>query len=84
MKNLLEQAFREAQKLPDELQDEVARQLLKDIQSELKWQETLADSKIDISAIQYMAQAAIIEDDESEFGVRNSLREGHSPTKFGT
>lgn len=30
---------------------EVVRQLLEDIQSELKWQETLSDQNIDISAI---------------------------------
>jgi len=40
MSTLLEQAFREAQKLPSELQDEIAQQLLNDIENELKWQET--------------------------------------------
>jgi hypothetical protein len=39
MTELLEQAFKEAQKLSNALQDELAQQLLEDIENELKWHE---------------------------------------------
>jgi len=42
MTSLLQKAFTEIQKLPDSLQDELAQQLLEDIESELKWQESLS------------------------------------------
>lgn len=64
MTNLLEKAFEEAQKLSVHLQDELAQQLLEDIQNELKWQETLAKQDNDISILKQMAQAALIEDQE--------------------
>jgi hypothetical protein len=66
MTNLLEKAFEEAQKLSDYLQDELAQQLLEDIQNELKWQETLAKQDNDISILKQMAQAALIEDQEGK------------------
>lgn len=66
MTNLLEKAFEEAQKLSDYLQDELAQQLLEDIQNELKWQETLAKPDNDISILKQMAQAALIEDQEGK------------------
>jgi hypothetical protein len=46
MTKLLQKAFQEAQKLSNNLQDEIAQQLLVDIENELKWQETLANSNI--------------------------------------
>jgi len=64
MTQLLEKAFKEAQKLSNDLQDEIAHQLLDDIQSELKWLETLANPDIDLNILQEMAQAALIEDRE--------------------
>lgn len=66
MSTLLEQAFREAQKLPSELQDEIAQQLLNDIENELKWQETFSDSDADMGGFAAMAQAALAEDDAGE------------------
>jgi len=42
MTNLLTQAFNEAQKLPEHLQDELAKQMIEDIENELKWQKTLS------------------------------------------
>ncbi len=37
MTKLLQKAFQEAQKLSANLQDEIAQQLLADIENELKW-----------------------------------------------
>jgi hypothetical protein len=66
MTNLLGKEFEEAQKLSDYLQDELAQQLLEDIQNELKWQKTLAKQDNDISILKQMAQAALIEDQEGQ------------------
>ncbi len=44
MTELLSKAFEQAVKLPQTLQDEIAEQLLEDIEGELKWDETLAKS----------------------------------------
>ena len=66
MTKLLEKAFKEAQKLSNNLQDEIARQLLEDIQNELNWQKTLSDPDIDLGIFEQMAQAAITEDDRGE------------------
>ncbi|PZU98330.1 MAG: hypothetical protein DCE90_04225 [Pseudanabaena sp.] len=63
MTKLLQKAFTEAQKLSNNLQDEIALQLLKDIQNELNWQETLSNPDSDLGTFQQMAQAAIREDD---------------------
>ena len=66
MTTLLEQALKEAQKLPSELQDEIAQQLLEDIQNELKWQETLSNPEVNIDVLQQMAQVALREDEEGK------------------
>jgi hypothetical protein len=66
MTKLLEKAFQEAQKLSDNLQNEIAQQLLIDIENELKWQETLADPDINLNVLSKMAQAALIEDQEGK------------------
>ncbi len=42
MTNLLSKAVKRIEVLPKELQDELAEQLLEDIESELKWQKALA------------------------------------------
>ncbi|MGB7414216.1 MAG: hypothetical protein WA902_08410 [Thermosynechococcaceae cyanobacterium] len=42
MNNLLTEAFRKAQSLPDYLQDELAEQLLEDVDNEIKWQQALS------------------------------------------
>ena len=41
MTNLMMEAFRKAQDLPDYLQNELAEQLIEDVENELKWQQTL-------------------------------------------
>jgi hypothetical protein len=62
MTKLLEKAFQEAQKLSESLQNDIAEQLLTDIENELKWQETLADPNINLDILTQMAQAALMED----------------------
>ncbi|PZV08517.1 MAG: hypothetical protein DCF22_20085 [Leptolyngbya sp.] len=50
MTNLLTEAFRKAQNLPDYLQNELAEQLIEDIEHEIKWQQVLSqpqDMKLD-------------------------------------
>ena len=44
MTALLEEAFRKASALPPDMQEQVARQLLEDIEGESKWNESLAKS----------------------------------------
>jgi DNA phosphorothioation-dependent restriction protein DptG len=64
MTSLLQKAFTEIQKLPDSLQDELAQQLLEDIESELKWQESLSAEDIELGNLITMAQEALIEEQE--------------------
>jgi CHASE3 domain sensor protein len=66
MTKLLQKAFQEAQQLSEDLQDEIAQQLLTDIENELKWQKTLANSDINLDIFQKMAQSALIEDQEGK------------------
>ena len=66
MTELLQKAFQEAQKLSNNLQDEIAQQLLSDIENELKWQENFANSNINLDILRQMAQAALIEDQEGK------------------
>jgi hypothetical protein len=66
MTTLLEKAFKEAQKLSDNLQDELAQHLLEDIQEELRWQESPSNEDTDISQLKKMAQLALIEDQEGK------------------
>ena len=50
MTSLLLQAFEKAQSLPEYLQDEFATQFLEDIESEMRWLQTLSQpqpSKLD-------------------------------------
>lgn len=42
MTDLLTQAFEKAQNLPVYLQNELAQQLIEDIENELRWQQTLS------------------------------------------
>ncbi len=63
MTTLLDQAFQAAQKLPSDLQGELAQQLLGDIQNELRWQETLLASAVESDILDSMALAALAEDD---------------------
>ncbi|APB33151.1 hypothetical protein GlitD10_0835 [Gloeomargarita lithophora Alchichica-D10] len=64
MTTLLQKAFTEIQKLPDSLQDELAQQLLEDIESELKWQKSLSNQDIELGNLITMAQEALIEEQE--------------------
>ena len=66
MTKLLEQAFKKAPKLSNDLQDELAQQLLEDIENELKWQEILSDSDVNLDIIEEMAQMALVEDREGK------------------
>ena len=66
MTKLLQQAFHKAQELPESLQNDLAEQLLTDIENELQWQETLADPDLDLDILTQMAQAALIEDQEGK------------------
>jgi hypothetical protein len=45
MTKLLKEAFEKASQLPGNLQDELARELLEDMQAEEKWDETLVESQ---------------------------------------
>lgn len=45
MPSLLSKAFKELSKLPKSVQDEVASELLEDIESEFKWDKALAESQ---------------------------------------
>jgi hypothetical protein len=50
MTNLLTKAFKKVQDLPDYLQDELAEQLIEDVENELQWQQQLSHpqhSKLD-------------------------------------
>jgi hypothetical protein len=48
MTNLLAAAFKKAQNLPKHLQNELAEQLMVDIESELNWQHTLSQPQSSI------------------------------------
>jgi hypothetical protein len=43
MTNLLTEAFTKAQNLPEHLQNELAEQLIEDIEHELQWQQQLTE-----------------------------------------
>lgn len=45
MTELLKKAFEQASQLPDRLQDEVAQELLEDIEGEILWDDTLTRSQ---------------------------------------
>jgi uncharacterized protein (DUF433 family) len=42
MTHLLAEAFKKAQSLPESIQDELAKQLIEDIENEFQWQKTLS------------------------------------------
>jgi hypothetical protein len=58
MTELLKKAFEQASRLPDRLQDEVAQELLEDIDGEVQWDDTLARSK---DKLEKMADRALQE-----------------------
>ncbi len=51
MTDLLTKAFEEARKLPEKSQDALAEQLLKDIEGEIRWDESLAKSPDILAAL---------------------------------
>ena len=55
MTNLLTEAFKKAQNLPEHVQNELAEQLIEDIEDELKWQQQLSQPQsplLDTLAVQ--------------------------------
>jgi len=60
MTTLLSKAIKRIETLPQELQDEIAAQLLEDLESEFKWQKTLAkpQSKLDQLAEKALQESA--------------------------
>ena len=51
MTELLEKAFRLASKLPQDLQDQLAAELLQELADEQRWDETLAESAPDLERL---------------------------------
>ena len=51
MTELLERAFAEASKLPQEAQDMLAKMLLEDLAAEGKWDETFAKSRDELARL---------------------------------
>ncbi len=64
MTDLLLEAFKKAQNLPDRLQDELAQQLLEDIENELKWQQTLSQEQN--SSLDNLARQALQDSDRGQ------------------
>jgi len=58
MTKLLAEAFEKASKLPENLQDELARDLLEELTGEARWDQTLAQSA---DALDEMAEQALKE-----------------------
>lgn len=58
MTELLAKAFEEASKLPDEAQNQLAAQLLRDLEAEARWDRTLASSP---EALEKLAAEALEE-----------------------
>jgi hypothetical protein len=61
MTNLLIEAFKKAQDLPDYLQNELAEQLIEDVENELKWQQLLSQPqniKLDELAAKALSDSA--------------------------
>lgn len=60
MTNLMAEALKKVQDLPDYLQDEIAEQLIEDIENEMRWQKTLSEPvspKIEEMAIKALKNA---------------------------
>jgi len=63
MNTLLTEAFNKAQNLPDELQSELAKQLIEDIENELKWRQSLSqpqNNKLEELAAKALRLSAIV------------------------
>jgi len=57
MTDLLTEAFNKAQNLPEHLQDELAQQVMENIESELQWQQTLSQPQN--SSLDQLARQAL-------------------------
>lgn len=57
MTDLLTEAFNKAQNLPEHLQNELAQQVMEDIESELQWQDTLSQPQS--SSLDELARQAL-------------------------
>tara|TARA_Y100000294_G_C8480706_1_gene306610 strand:+ start:294 stop:512 length:219 start_codon:yes stop_codon:yes gene_type:complete len=55
MNKLLTKAFEKAGKLPHEIQDEIAKNLLEDIEGETRWDQTLEKSHDKLAKLSDMA-----------------------------
>jgi len=62
---LLSSVVQKAQTLPEAIQDELAEQLLEDIENEIKWQETLLSPQNSLILVE-LAQKAINESENRE------------------
>jgi hypothetical protein len=58
MTKLLAEAFEKASRLPENLQDELARELIEELAGEARWDQTLAESA---DAVDKMAEQALKE-----------------------
>jgi hydrogenase maturation factor HypE len=58
MTKLLAELIKKVENLPPEIQDEIAKQILEDIENELRWQETLAQPQ---SKLEKLAEKALEE-----------------------
>ena len=58
MTTLLAELIKKIENLPPEIQDEIAKQILEDIENELRWQETLAQQQ---SKVEKLAEKALEE-----------------------
>jgi hypothetical protein len=58
MTTLLSKAIKKVEALPPELQDEIAKQIIEDIDNELKWQKTLDQPQ---SKLEKLAEKALQE-----------------------
>lgn len=63
MTTLLTKAIKQIEKLPSNLQDEIAEQLLSDFENEIAWQKTLAKPQ---SKLESLAERALRESEEGK------------------
>jgi hypothetical protein len=69
MSALLEKAFEEAKRLPENLQDELAAEWLQDIEDERRWAEQFANSQDKLAKLVEEAKAEILEGKRVEMGM---------------
>jgi hypothetical protein len=65
LSTLLGKAVQKAQELPEAIQDELAEQFIEDIESEIKWQETLSKPQ-DSLILKELAQKAISDSENGQ------------------